>query len=147
MNIGRGRIAGALALAVAIPLAGCGGGSSSGTTSAGSTAPSFDEALANLKQAGYQVSPYGPNEGAMTIAVSPGGANLKADRGASVDYNPAGEQVYATVYEIKDPKVLAAAEKAYGGSGDAEQEEGDLFFGISGSKADLATIVSDAEGG
>jgi hypothetical protein len=137
--------------AAAVLFAGCGGGSSStsgGSAPGGSSgAPSFAEALTNLEHAGYDVSVYKPNEGALILSQTSSGKQLKADQGLSIDGGPAGEQLYASIYEITDPRVLAVAKKSYGGTGDAEAIEGDLFFGISGTKSELDRIVSDATAG
>ena len=93
---------------LALGIAGCGGSGHGGTVSSGGSGNSavpltLDEVKANLQKAGYRITVYAPNEGVLQID-----ATHTADAGLSIDDSPAGQQLYAAVFETRDPAVRAA---------------------------------------
>ena len=71
---------------------GCGG--SSGKASSGGAPLTLRQVQSNLQKAGYRITVYSPNEGALTID-----SRHKADAGFSIDASPSGQQLYASVYQ------------------------------------------------
>jgi hypothetical protein len=125
----------AATVAAALMAAGCGGGSG------GSATPkTIDDVKSNLEDAGYKVTKYPPGEGVLTLANQGGGKLPVADAGLSIDAGPDGQKLYASVFQLKDPADLKIAEQDY----DVHVVEGDLLFGISGTKPELDDIVKDA---
>src|SRR5205085_7181647 len=97
-----------LACVLAVAMVGCGGsghgGSASSGSSGGSAVPlTLDQVKANLLKAGYRVTVYAPSEGVLQID-----ATHKADAGLSIDYSPDGRQLYAAVFETRNPAVRSA---------------------------------------
>jgi hypothetical protein len=124
-----------LAGVLVVTVAGCGGSGNSG----GSAAPlTLATVKANLLKAGYRLTVYSPNEGVLQID-----ATHKADAGLSIDYSPDGQQLYAAVYEARDPAVRAVV-VSRNGDETPPVVRGDLIFTISGTAPELQTIVKDA---
>jgi hypothetical protein len=124
-----------LACALVFAIAGCGGSGQSG----GSAAPLTLAAVkANLLKAGYKLTVYTPNEGVLQID-----ATHKADAGLSIDYSPDGQQLYAAVYEARDPAVRAVV-VSRNSDETPPVVRGNLIFTISGTGPELQRIVKDA---
>lgn len=128
---------------LALGIAGCGGSGHSGTVSSGGSGTSavpltLDEVKANLQKAGYRITVYTPNEGVLQID-----ATHTADAGLSIDDSPDGQQLYAAVFETRDPAVRAAVI-----SRNSDETKpfvrGQLIFTISGSAPELQRIVMDS---
>ncbi|HEY2161127.1 MAG TPA: hypothetical protein VGH24_07470, partial [Solirubrobacteraceae bacterium] len=123
------------ACVLVLAIAGCGGSENSG----GSAVPLTLAAVkANLLKAGYKVTVYTPNEGVLQID-----ATHKADAGLSIDYSPDGQQLYAAVYETRDPAVRAVV-VSHNGDETPPVVRGDLIFTISGTGPEVQKIVKDA---
>jgi hypothetical protein len=117
----------------AVLITGCGGGSGQ------SQAPlTLSQVQSNLKKSGYRITVYGPDEGALHID-----SVHKADAGFSIDYSPTGQQLYAGVYETRNPAVRAAIISHYSDSA-RPIVRGSLIFTISGTAPELDQIVRDA---
>jgi hypothetical protein len=124
-------------------IAGCGGsgrgGMISGQGGTASTPLTLGQVESNLQQAGYKITMYSPNEGALYIDSS-----HKGDAGFSIDYSPNGQQLYAAVYETRDPSVRAAV-ISHNSDETPPIVRGTLIFTISGTAPELQTIVKDAK--
>ena len=132
-----------LACVLAVAMVGCGGsghgGSASSGSSGGSAVPlTLDQVKANLLKAGYRVTVYAPNEGVLQID-----ATHKADAGLSIDYSPDGRQLYAAVFETRNPAVRSAL-ISHNSDETTPVVRGDLVFTISGTGPELQRIVKDA---
>jgi hypothetical protein len=134
----RGAALGALACAALVP-GGCGKSQRSRSGSAGA-ALTLAQAEANLKAAGYRITVYTPNEGALQIDGS-----HTASGGFSINYSPRGEQLYSAVYETNSPGVRAAI-ISHNSDEARPIVRGSLIFTISGSASALQRIVKDAGG-
>ncbi len=126
-----------LACLLAVAVAGCGGSGHGGTASSGSSVVplTLDEVKANLQKAGYRITLYAPNEGVLQVD-----ATHKADAGLSIDGSPDGQQLYAAVFETRNPAVRAVVISR---NSDETQPfvRGDLIFTISGTAPELQRIV------
>jgi hypothetical protein len=129
-----GAAATVFALCAAAVLGGC--GSSSQSSEQGTL--TLPQVAGNLKAAGYRLTVYTPNEGALQID-----ATHTASGGLSIDYSPQGQQLYAGVYETRSPAVRAAI---ISHNSDETQPivRGSLIFTISGSASQLEQIVKDS---
>jgi hypothetical protein len=129
-----GAAATVFAACAAVVLGGCGSsprGSEKGPLS-------LPQVAGNLKAAGYRLTVFSPNEGALQID-----ATHTASGGLSINYSPQGQQLYAGVYETKSPAVRAAIISH--NSDEAKPiVRGSLIFTISGSASQLEQIVKDA---
>lgn len=126
----------AWSVSLVILVAAC--GSSQSSSGASSTPLTLGQVRANLVKAGYKVTVYPRNEGVLQIDSA-----HKADGGLSIDYGPDGKQLYATVYETRDPAVRAAVISR--NSDEATPVvRGELIFTISGTEPELETIVRAA---
>lgn len=124
-----------LACVLAVVAGGCGGSGHSGSSGAPLTLAAV---RANLLKAGYKVTVYTPNEGVLQID-----ATHNADAGLSIDNSPDGQQVYAAVYEARDPAVRAVV-ISRNSDETPPVVRGDLIFTISGTAPELQRIVKDA---
>jgi hypothetical protein len=135
---------------VVLAASGCGGGGEGSTTAEGEASTPAeltpDDVGANLQDAGYQVGnviTHGGNEG-----VAQNG-RLDADASLSVDYDPDGQQVYASVYffsDDRDAKTLADEYAKEDDEYDAAALQGTRVYHISGTQQQLDGIVAAAEG-
>jgi hypothetical protein len=98
----------------------------------------LSQVQSNLKKSGYRITVYGPGEGILHID-----SVHKADAGFSIDYSPTGQQLYAGVYETRNPAVRAAIMSHYSDSA-RPIVRGSLIFTISGTAPELEQIVKDA---
>ncbi len=135
------------AAAVILGITGCGGAGHTGSAQstqgrsaqASSSVPlTLGQVRSNLVKAGYRISVYAPNQGALEID-----ATHTASAGISIDYSPNGQQLYGAVYETSDPAVRAAV-ISHNSDSSAPIVRGDLIFTISGTEPELQTIVKDA---
>jgi hypothetical protein len=134
-------------LALAGLAAGCGGGHS-GQTAGPAPQLTPNQVRANLIHSRYKVSSFithGANE-----AVAQNG-KLNADSVVSINYDPDGNQLYASVYFFsngKDAKILADEFK----KNDAHYHDhpwaqrGTRVYDVSGTQDQLDAIVSAGEG-
>jgi hypothetical protein len=119
-------------------VAGCGGSAHGGSGGSGGAPLTLSQVEANLQKAGYKITVFTPNEGALNID-----GTHKANAGFSIDYSPGGQQLYVTVFETSDPAVRAAV-ISQNSAGTAPVVRGDLIFTISGTAPELQTILKDA---
>ena len=128
---------------LALGIAGCGGSGHGGSASSGGSGNSavpltLEEVKANLQKAGYRITAYAPNEGVLQID-----ATHTADAGLSIDDSPDGQQLYAAVWQTRDPAVRAAVI-----SRNSDETKpflrGELIFTISGTAPELQRIVKDS---